>query len=200
MPTASTVSSRSSTSNIACTSECAPSSVSSTSTYSRIQHRKRRRSQNDGGDDSDEEEYPPKTRSRGAKTGVDSTQKKFACPFMKHDPRRCQWSRSCAGPGWDTTHRVKQHLQRVHAPRVRCPRCGDAMVSDVVLNSHVRQKTPCLVKEIPVLDDMTHEQAEQLRRRAPKHAATEKEKWFHIFGILFPDVKTSDRPSPCEFV
>lgn len=48
----------------------------------------------------------------------------FACPFYKHDPIRynpqnsdsqlARRFRTCSGPGWDSTHRLKEHLTRAH--------------------------------------------------------------------------------------
>jgi hypothetical protein len=48
----------------------------------------------------------------------------FACPFHKHDPIRynpqnsesqlARRFRTCSGPGWDSTHRLKEHLTRAH--------------------------------------------------------------------------------------
>jgi hypothetical protein len=48
----------------------------------------------------------------------------FACPFYKHDPTRysphntdtqlARRFRTCSGPGWDSTHRLKEHLTRAH--------------------------------------------------------------------------------------
>lgn len=48
----------------------------------------------------------------------------FACPFYKHDPVRynpqntdsqlARRFRTCSGPGWDSTHRLKEHLTRAH--------------------------------------------------------------------------------------
>jgi hypothetical protein len=48
----------------------------------------------------------------------------FACPFYKYDPTRysphnadtqlARRFRTCSGPGWDSTHRLKEHLTRAH--------------------------------------------------------------------------------------
>jgi hypothetical protein len=48
----------------------------------------------------------------------------FACPFYKYDPVRyspqnsdsqlARRFRTCSGPGWDSTHRLKEHLKRAH--------------------------------------------------------------------------------------
>jgi hypothetical protein len=48
----------------------------------------------------------------------------FACPFYKYNPTRysphntdaqlARRFRTCSGPGWDSTHRLKEHLTRAH--------------------------------------------------------------------------------------
>jgi hypothetical protein len=48
----------------------------------------------------------------------------FACPFYKYDPTRysphntdtqlARRFRTCSGPGWDSIHRLKEHLTRAH--------------------------------------------------------------------------------------
>lgn len=48
----------------------------------------------------------------------------FACPFFKYDPARynpqnsdsqlARRFRTCSGPGWDSIHRLKEHLTRAH--------------------------------------------------------------------------------------
>jgi hypothetical protein len=52
------------------------------------------------------------------------TARAFACPFYKHDPiqynpqnsdsQLARRFRTCSGPGWDSTHRLKEHLRRAH--------------------------------------------------------------------------------------
>ena len=53
----------------------------------------------------------------------------FACPFYKYDPTRysphnadtqlARRFRTCSGPGWDSTHRLKEHLTRAHDDELR---------------------------------------------------------------------------------
>lgn len=57
----------------------------------------------------DDEESPEERNSRRRKlVGNDFVpQRKFACPFFKHNSLRFRQMRSCPGPGWATTHRLK---------------------------------------------------------------------------------------------
>ena len=41
------------------------------------------------------------------KKAAQKDEKRFACPFYKHDPENPKHSRTCRGPGWDKVHRVK---------------------------------------------------------------------------------------------
>ena len=37
----------------------------------------------------------------------DTSGRKYACPFSKHDPGKYKNVKTCCGPGWDDVHRVK---------------------------------------------------------------------------------------------
>ena len=77
--------------------QCAP-----TKAFSKRLHEPTR-SEKDG-DESDSSggiRHPKRHRS------LVETNSRFACPFFKHNPHRYMGNRTCAGPGWTTTHRVK---------------------------------------------------------------------------------------------
>lgn len=46
-------------------------------------------------------------RGGNKRARVDAEERRFACPFFQHDPRRHSTHRSCIGPGWPTIHRLK---------------------------------------------------------------------------------------------
>jgi hypothetical protein len=58
-------------------------------------------------DDSEDEDEGSKKRPRLSPRFCSPAKKKFACPFFKRAPESHQRWRACAGPGWDTVHRVK---------------------------------------------------------------------------------------------
>jgi len=66
---------------------------------------------NNGGtddDDGDEEnDDSDKPRKRVKEEARRTQLKRLACPYFKYDPDCYQDWRSCAGPGWGTTHRLK---------------------------------------------------------------------------------------------
>lgn len=47
------------------------------------------------------------TPSQGSVDGGREKIIEFACPFLKHDPRRCQQIRSCSAAGWKAVFRLK---------------------------------------------------------------------------------------------
>jgi hypothetical protein len=61
-------------------------------------------SQGNSGDNSDGEVPSKKQKASSAEA---EKSRKFACPYYKRDPLMTTNHRSCAGPGWDTVHRVK---------------------------------------------------------------------------------------------
>lgn len=65
---------------------------------------------NDEGDDKSEEDEEERRRLRKAgKQGIDPDEdkRKFACPFLKHNPSKYKTWRGCAWSGYNTVHRVK---------------------------------------------------------------------------------------------
>ncbi|KAH9229219.1 hypothetical protein K456DRAFT_1728675 [Colletotrichum gloeosporioides 23] len=124
---------------------------------------------------------------------------KLACPFFKHNPRKYKNQRPCCGPGWDHVHRIKEHIYRKHSlPKFSCPRCSQPFETQADLQAHARLPTPCEVKEHEVLDGITQDQEKKLRSRKKTSGKelTEAEKWTQVYGILFPDVREREIPSP----
>lgn len=64
----------------------------------------KRRFQRQDDDDSQEENDPKQQKL--VERDV-ASQRRFACPFFKKNPLHFRQWRSCPGPGWGTTHRVK---------------------------------------------------------------------------------------------
>lgn len=59
----------------------------------------------DGGGDGDGERGGK--GNKRAKKDPEETQRKFACPFYKHDQSKYKNSRACRFPGFSTMHRLK---------------------------------------------------------------------------------------------
>lgn len=74
-----------------------------------VPQRQRKRQQRDespGGDEDGDDERGG-NGSKRAKKDPEEEQKRFACPFYKHDPSKHKTSRVCRFPGFDSMHRLK---------------------------------------------------------------------------------------------
>ncbi|WYZ43317.1 hypothetical protein EsH8_VI_001016 [Colletotrichum jinshuiense] len=159
---------------------------------------KREQEEDDDDDDDDNGNRPPRAKlPKVQEDGADGA--KLACPFFKHNPRKYKNQRPCCGPGWDHVHRIKEHIYRKHSlPKFSCPRCSQPFETQSDLQAHARSPDPCEVREPEVLDGITQDQEKRLRSRKKTSAKelTEAEKWAQVYGILFPDVKEREIPSP----
>jgi hypothetical protein len=148
--------------------------------------------------------------------------RKFACPFYKRNPGRNQRWRSCAGPGWDSIHRLKydftfwkfflsrlnscminayyyrEHIYRRHQLPITCPRCGKPFENEHDMHKHSKDPIPCQVSEPEETEGYNKEQEKQLRGRKKPPNQTEEERWFEKYIILFPKDDHSSIPSPCK--
>ncbi|KAK0641289.1 hypothetical protein B0T16DRAFT_419606 [Cercophora newfieldiana] len=125
----------------------------------------------------------------------------FACPFHKKYPGNEKLGKACLGPGWESTHRVKEHIFRCH-PRLalQCLRCFEVFDDDAMLRNHMRAQPPdqCnVIEEQELMHIRTTPQETELKKRSPRNMP-EKEKWVRMYQILFPEVKSHEIPSPCE--
>ncbi|KAI0460075.1 hypothetical protein F5B21DRAFT_453141 [Xylaria acuta] len=145
-----------------------------------LQKRKlNQRDEDDKDDDIREGRHSKKSRYE-----TEPEQKLFACPFWKINSIKYQ---ACFQLKLLTSSRVKQHLNRNHIPRFYCQVCYLLFTDDKMQESHVIQRA-CNRELGARLDGILPEQQYQLSRK-PKSALTEKEKWFRIWEILFPEEK-----------
>lgn len=121
--------------------------------------------------------------------------RKFACPFCQHNPAKYRTVKTCCGPGWDSVHRVKEHIYRRHSLKNTCPRCYEQFKTDEDLKSHQRAETPCRLRKDNVPEVITNEQDKKLHARA-KAGLSEEEKWNDMYRIIFPGPADSKIPSP----
>ncbi|KAI2779247.1 hypothetical protein F4815DRAFT_500576 [Daldinia loculata] len=157
-----------------------------------------------GGDDQDnssaggDEGDPDRGGSKRAKKDTES-ERKFACPFYKNDPKAHNKHRSCAGPGWTSLHRLKEHLYRAHRlPKHVCPRCNDSFDDAKDLAEHLRADVPCeKLDVVPVLqgiDEATEAKLKVRRKNCP--GMTDEQRWGEIYKILFPSANFNAMPTP----
>ncbi|XTI87777.1 hypothetical protein V2W45_1309885 [Cenococcum geophilum] len=128
---------------------------------------------------------------------------RFACPFYKRNSQNPQNARSCTGPGWPETAKVKEHLYRTHV-RHECPRCFQVFPKDDALREHQRATEACPRREQCINDwydwdqGFNEDQKKKLKSRKGRKDMPEEEKWKDIYRILFPSDPESDIPSPCK--
>jgi hypothetical protein len=185
-------------------STCSSASVrSSTSTSSILLHRKRRIDEDDGDGSECSHDGREKKRRRGSTASFStsptegrSDRLRLACPYYRRNPLKYSSSRSCVGPGWDTVHRLKQHLYRQHMQPICCPRCNTVFEDIQSLKKHLMKADVCsLVSNPSPVDGMSSEQERMIRSKHRMPKCTEEEKWKGIYRILFPGDK--DIPPPC---
>ncbi|KAI0181686.1 hypothetical protein GGR52DRAFT_567907 [Hypoxylon sp. FL1284] len=157
-----------------------------------------------GGDDQDnssaggDEGGPDRGGNKRAKTD-NEPERKFACPFFKHDAKTHSKHRSCTGPGWTSLHRLKEHLYRVHRlPKHTCPRCNGPFEDAKDLAEHLRADVPCEKLEVvPSLQGIDESIEAELRvRKKNCPGMTDEQRWKDIYMILFPKANPKALPSP----
>ncbi|KIW09128.1 hypothetical protein, variant 1 [Verruconis gallopava] len=121
---------------------------------------------------------------------------KLACPFYKRNPQRYQNCRPCRGPGWDTAHRVKEHIYRKHALPIHCRRCNAIFDTETSLTVHSKQEISCLPTVGIELEGFDKNQEKMLKAKKKLPHLSEAEKWIEIFKILFPHDDPDQIPSP----
>ncbi|KAK1688431.1 hypothetical protein BDP55DRAFT_726341 [Colletotrichum godetiae] len=147
------------------------------------------------GNESDEgeggDERPRKVPDRhGGPTNM-----QFACPFYKWNPLEYQRKKDCAGPGWPTMHRLKEHLYRRHRRLpFQCSRCQKDLVSGTGLDSHLRVAQLCEIKDLIGEFKFGPDIERRLRVRSSPNR-TEAERWKQAYIILF-DAREDGVPTP----
>ncbi|KAK3304744.1 uncharacterized protein B0T15DRAFT_495185 [Chaetomium strumarium] len=190
--------------------------------------RKRRRTDSGAGNggngwDEDEEEDD---RGRSGKAGPPTEPPAdrsllLACPFHKHSPIRYGVSgmsspakkpkyRACAGPGFKSIQRLKEHLKRVHSP-VQCERCKmtfnvtkDRAQALTDLAEHRKREEPCELRDASLKEGIDEAQWAKLEKQNRKRnqEVHRVEKWFEMWDVLFPGSARPDNPwheAPARF-
>ncbi|KAI9732839.1 MAG: hypothetical protein M1834_003777 [Cirrosporium novae-zelandiae] len=116
----------------------------------------------------------------------------FACPFHKFDPRKycCSNSdsrkyRACAGPGFESIARLKQHLKRTHKSPIYCLRCWLVFEEEQELLHHQRNYNQCDILPLRFMEGITQDKMKMINKRNVT--------WKDIYEILFPGAPV---PSP----
>ncbi|KAK1453015.1 hypothetical protein CCUS01_02032, partial [Colletotrichum cuscutae] len=122
----------------------------------------------------------------------------FACPFFKWNPLAYVRKKECSGPGWESVHRLKEHLYRRHErPPFQCSRCCKWFDKQSALDWHLRVDQLC---EIINESDLSREfkfgpDAKSRLKVKSSLKQTEAERWKAVYRILF-DVREDEIPTP----
>ncbi|ERF71178.1 hypothetical protein EPUS_06007 [Endocarpon pusillum Z07020] len=154
----------------------------------------------EGDDDARRKRRRVPARNMASSTGT----KTLACPFYKHDPQKynpqndnissAMRYRTCAGPGWESISRLRQHLFRAHIAAKHCPRCNLTLHSRSEIENHAQDGcSDQLIDLNSSPEAISEEQQRQLRRKQPS-SLTKEDSWLRMYGILFPH--DSNIPSP----
>ncbi|KAK4446473.1 hypothetical protein QBC34DRAFT_304977 [Podospora aff. communis PSN243] len=148
-------------------------------------------------DDEDDDTGDNVSRQRQKRQQDERPSRWLACPYFKNDPKRYHSWRSCPGPGWQTTHRLKEHLYRCHTMAITCPRCQKTFDSQKEQVSHLAATERCQPRDRSETQGFDSETAAKLRSRKlmQKHP-TEEARWKEIYLILFPGVDPDAVPTP----
>ncbi|KAI1407775.1 hypothetical protein F5Y13DRAFT_205706 [Hypoxylon sp. FL1857] len=165
---------------------------------------KRPLSRDDKENDQDEDEQGQQPKRIKLAVGDDGSHlgRKFACPYYQWNRHRRQAttnlrSTACYGPGFTSVHRMKEHLYRAHRLPLCCSRCDMTFNSDVSLEKHVRQNTPCELREKQPREGINSATEKLLRSRSKEfNSKTEEDKWRHVYTMIFPADNSRDLPSP----
>ncbi|KAL0782556.1 hypothetical protein CaCOL14_000462 [Colletotrichum acutatum] len=156
-------------------------------------------------DESDDEQDDGNKRPRKVPQRQDGTSGMlFACPFFQWKPLEYSRKPPCAGPGWPSVHRLKEHLFRRHERPLECSRCRKWFDNQSALDSHLRVKDDSINQLCKIINasDLLREfkfgpDAKRRLKIKARSKQTEEEKWKEVYRILF-DVREKEIPSPCE--
>jgi hypothetical protein len=149
--------------------------------------------------------------------------KRFACPFLKHDPRtyNIYSHRVCSLSHWDKISRVKyaiapfkpklltsavnfiliiyrEHLYRSHQMASHCKRCWRTFKTEGELDSHMTVSAAdiCQVQPGHPPEGITQENQKRLRsRKKASPNQSDEDRWKDIYRLIFPNEEV---PSPCK--
>lgn len=153
---------------------------------------KRKLGRSDDGDRDEDGSMLPPTKKARLKQEILSPDV-FACPYWKLNPGRYH---TCFPLDLRTVSRVKQHLNRKHAPRFYCHRCWSTFEKAELHTTHMMRESAdmCAPNPSATLDGLLHEQRDRLSRKCQHANMSERDKWFTVWDIVFPQAQRPSSP------
>ncbi len=96
------------------------------------------------------------------------------------------------------TNSDREHVYRIHALPISCPRCHEAFGTDREKDEHISRVERCPFRDAAKADGIDATQRDLLRNRKRKQKQmSEAQKWAEMYLVIFPDADATDVPSPC---
>ncbi|KAH8706975.1 hypothetical protein GQ44DRAFT_763821 [Phaeosphaeriaceae sp. PMI808] len=148
-----------------------------------------------GGDDGEENNATVSASKRRKQADPDG--QRLACLFFKRDPSRCK-NNSCAGIGYKSIHRLKEHLKQAHL-HFQCERCQKTFAGkkgERALEDHKRLLEECVWRPVDAFWGINQTTLEKMRSRQGVQQMSNKERWHRFYQLLFPETALKELPSP----
>lgn len=137
------------------------------------------------GHDSDDEgsEKPPPKKQRAKNSNPGRANRQLACLFWKLDPST---HRECFKLTLKDTSRLKQHLNRKHAPEYYCERCLIVLPNEEAHREHIKPTVMACLPRTSSFPGITYQQRGQLSKKSDPRQS-EIQRWYSMWKIVFPD-------------
>ncbi|KAJ2902234.1 uncharacterized protein MKZ38_000836 [Zalerion maritima] len=124
---------------------------------------------------------------------------RLACPYFKFDKQKRNWKAACTGLGWDSVHRLKEHLYRDHKVWL-CAHCRAVFHSQESFVRHGKLPSHC-PRGMGALghtaEGLTEEMISHLKQRS-RPRISEPQKWNECYAYLF-DIKNPIEIPDCYY-
>ena len=107
----------------------------------------------------------------------------FACPYWKKD---AQTYSSCYKFKFEDVRRVKQHLDKCHVKKIRCPRCQGKFETRISCDDHIRD-VDC-ARQPKIMDEGIDQGQKDRLNKKGQASQSQFQRWYVVWRIVFPDI------------
>ncbi|KAI1776210.1 hypothetical protein F4818DRAFT_374524 [Hypoxylon cercidicola] len=130
-------------------------------------------------------EDAPDQRGDKRQKQVDASKPPFGCPFFFHDRKG---HRACLAKKLSRVGDVRQHIMRCHLAKSYCANCGDTFDNDPKCTRRDAHVAASCCEQRPLnYDRVTRDQEDQMKHPARPIAKSERERWYQLWEIIFPN-------------